>query len=164
MVPLLPPSSKPLHCVSQGFMSGWKLWWAASVVLTWVSPFLSLSVCLYPRLAFATLLCSRGRRNSHTRHQVETSSAPLYFPVLNKQLLPLFSYSFFPRIHWDSLIWRFCQIICCKLYFCNKKVYLLNFWYESFPTGNGLMWSYSLSSSHMCAGIALYNPAAHGVP
>lgn len=49
---------------------------------------LSLSVCLYPRLAFATLLCSRGRRNSHTRHQVETSSAPLYFPVLNKQLLP----------------------------------------------------------------------------
>lgn len=48
-----------------------------------------LSVCLYPCLAFTTIVYSRGRRNSHTRHQVESSNAPLYFPVLPKEHFPL---------------------------------------------------------------------------
>lgn len=38
--------------------------------------FLPLSVCIYPTMALVTFLCSRGRRNSHARHQVDTFICP----------------------------------------------------------------------------------------
>lgn len=38
--------------------------------------FLSLSVCISPSLTLVTFLCSRGRRNSHARHQVDTFICP----------------------------------------------------------------------------------------
>lgn len=168
---LLPPSLKPLHCLWQGFISGWNLWWAASVVLTWVLLFLSLflSVCLYPCLAFTTLVYSRGRRNSHTRHQVESSNAPLYFPVLPKQHFPLCL--LVPRTHSFNLcIQRQTDLKVSSKWSAEKCVFTTDCFSSKF-----LVWTFSTlllldschdtqSSSHIYAAITLHNPAAHGVP
>lgn len=88
--------------------------------------FLSSSVCLCQSLAFPTLLCSRGRRNSHTRHQVDAC-------------LMSFSYT----AYWDRVIWRLLPKRCSATNFIQIKLW--NLWHEPFPACYWISMMHSIS-------------------
>lgn len=99
--------------------------------------FLSLSVSPCPSLALATLLCSRGRRNSHARHQVDTLKH-LGGPML-------LACAHFLYLSCLNNIFLCLSVSCIRYLTSVSRLRQTEFWnspHEPFPTSIGIefMW------------------------